>query len=188
MILARRPSWLSSLFLVLTLLTLASGCAFKEAPRVRVATATEKQLDAVREEPVVWYEFLEGDEVPIDLAFFGVMQGAIDGPLVIRAKQKFYFIMSKNFPMRVSFDGVSEAAPQANQTLIGVAAREDGKGGKLGWMIFMGPSGDPEGELKKLIEQGGKGGEDGAPVEGEEKSSDERPKDAAADARRTELR
>jgi hypothetical protein len=181
MLLALRPSWLSSLLLVLSLLTLGSGCAFKEAPRVRVATATEKELEAVRDEQVVWYEFQEGDEVPVDLAFFGVMQGAVDGPIVIRAKQKFYFIMSKNFPMRVSFDGVSVAAPQANQTLIGVAPRDDGKGGKLGWMIFMGPSGDPEGDLKKLIEESGKGGKGGAPAgDGEPAPSDEKPKDSAS--------
>jgi hypothetical protein len=183
---SRSPSWLV-LLAALAVLVFGSGCTFTEPPRVRVATATEKQLEEVRDAPVVWYEFQEGDEVPIDLAFFGVMQGAVDGPIVIRAKQKFYFIMSKNFPMRVSFDGISIAAPQANQTLIGVAPREDGKGGKLGWMIFMGPSGDPEGDLKKLIEESGKGRKGGEPSEGEE-PSEEKPKDSASGSRDTALR
>jgi hypothetical protein len=31
--------------------------------------------------------------------------------------------------------------------------REDGKGGELGWIIYMGESGDPEAELKAMVKK-----------------------------------
>ena len=33
--------------------------------------------------------------------------------------------------------------------------REDGKGGELGWIIYMGESGDPEAELKAMVKKHG---------------------------------
>lgn len=146
-----RSPWVRS-FVLASALAFAGGCAMPAAPRVRVATATQAELEAVRDADTVWYEFQEGDEVPIQLAFFGAMQGAGEHAIVVRAKQRFYFIMSKYAPMRLSFDGETVAGSQASQTLVGVSAREDGKGGVLGWMVYMGTSQDPEGELKKLIE------------------------------------
>ena len=121
-------------------------------PHVRVATATSAQLSEVEGKDNVWYEFQPGDVVPVQLGFLGAVEGGTQAPAVFRAKQHFYFVMSKNGPMQISFDGSSFARADASQSLIGVLPRKDGTGGQLAWLIYMGESGDPKGELKKLIE------------------------------------
>ena len=83
----------------------------------------------------------------------GAMEGGSEQPLAFRAKQHFYFVMTKDRPMQISFDGSSFAGENSSQSLIAVIPRKDGTGGQLGWMIYMGESGDPKAELKKLIEQ-----------------------------------
>jgi hypothetical protein len=72
--------------------------------------------------------------------------------VVFRAKQRVFFVTSKQGPMQISFDGKTFAGPNGSQSLIAVVPREDGKGGQLGWMIYMGESGNPEAELKQLLE------------------------------------
>lgn len=135
------------------LLALAlGGCGAPAGPHIRVATATPAQLTAAEDQDVVWYEFQPGDVVPLHLAFLGVVEGGSEQPAVFRAKQHFYFVMFKNQPMQISFDGKSFAGPQASQSLIAVLPRKDASGGQIGWMIYMGESGDPKGELKKLVE------------------------------------
>lgn len=121
-------------------------------PTVRVATATTEQLAAVEDKDNVWYEFQAGDVVPVQLGFMGVMEGGSREGAVFRAKQHFYFVMFQHAPMQISFDGKTFAGPNAHQSLIGVVPRKDGKGGELGWVIYMGESGDPKAELQKLIE------------------------------------
>jgi hypothetical protein len=121
-------------------------------PMVRVATATPAQLEAVQEQDNVWYEFQPGDVVPIQFGFLGVVDGGSKGA-VFRAKQHFYFVMFKHAPMQISFDGKTFAGERASQSLIGVIPREDGKGGELGWFIYMGESGDARAELAKVIEE-----------------------------------
>jgi hypothetical protein len=54
--------------------------------------------------------------------------------------------------MQISIDGNSFAQSDASQTLIAVQPRNDGGGAQLGWLIYMGESGDPKADLKKLIE------------------------------------
>jgi hypothetical protein len=135
------------------LLALAlGGCGVAAGPHVRVATATAAQLSAVENEDTVWYEFQPGDVVPLQLAFLGVVEGGSREPAVFRAKQHFYFVMLKDRPMQISFDGKSFAGPQASQSLVAVLPRKDVAGGQIGWMIYMGESGDPHAELKKLID------------------------------------
>jgi hypothetical protein len=135
------------------LLALAlGGCGPKAGPHIRVATATAAQLSAAENEDTVWYEFQPGDVVPVQLGFLGVVEGGSDGPAVFRAKQHFYFVTLKNQPMQISFDGKSFAGPHSSQSLIAVLPRKDGGGGQLGWVIYMGESGDPEAELKKVID------------------------------------
>jgi hypothetical protein len=132
---------------------LLAGCMSASGPKVRVATATAEQLKAVEDKDQVWYEFQPGDVVPVALGFMGAMEGGSEHPLAFRAKQHFYFVMFKNAPMQTSFDGSSFAGQNSSQSLIAVIPRKDGAGGQLGWMIYMGESGDPKTELKKLIEQ-----------------------------------
>ena len=121
-------------------------------PKIRVATASAAQLEAVDDQDNVWYEFEAGDVIPVQLAFLGVMEGG-SREAVFRAKQHFYFVMFKNAPMQISFDGKTFAGQHGSQSLIGVIPRADGKGGQLGWFIYMGESGDPKAELAKLIEE-----------------------------------
>jgi hypothetical protein len=136
------------------LLSFGAGCMqAPQGPRIRVATATAADLAAAENQDVVWYEFAPGDVVPVALAFFGVMEGGAQGPVGFRAKRRFWFVMSKNGPMRLSFDGQTFAQPNSSQSVIAVMPRKDGQGGQLGWFIYMGESGDPEAELKELIER-----------------------------------
>ena len=141
-----------SLLPLMTGACLTLACVQPEQVKVRVATATAAELEKVKDEPRVWYEFREGDEIPVELAFFGAMEGGSEGA-IFRAKQTFYFVMTKNMPMYLSFDGTTLAGPQSSQTIIGVSPRPDGKGGQLGWLVYMGASGDAEGELVKILEQ-----------------------------------
>jgi len=120
-------------------------------PTVRVATATPAQLAALEDKDNVWYEFQAGDMIPVQLGFMGVMEGG-SREAVFRAKQHFYFVMFQHAPMQISFDGKSFAGPNAHQSLIGVVPRKDGKGGELGWVIYVGESGDAKAELEKMVQ------------------------------------
>lgn len=142
-------------------------------PKLRVATATAEEIKAVEDQDNVWYEFQPGDVVPVQLGFLGVMEGGSRNPAVFRAKQHFYFVMSKNQPMQVSFDGKTFAGPNARQSLIAVLPREDGRGGQLAWFIFMGESGDPKAALDTLIEESKQGQKpEAAPSSGNEASAE----------------
>lgn len=121
-------------------------------PHIRVATATPEQLASAKGEDTVWYEFQPGDVVPVQLLFLGAVEGGSDGPAGFRAKQRFYFVTSKNGPMRISFDGETFAGENASQWVVAVLPRKDGKGGQLGWVIYMGEAGDPEAAMKQLLE------------------------------------
>jgi hypothetical protein len=120
-------------------------------PTVRVATATPAQLAEVEDKDNVWYEFQAGDVIPVQLAFMGAVEGG-SREAVFRAKQHFYFVMFQHAPMQISFDGKSFAGPHSSQSLIGVVPRKDGKGGELGWVIYMGEGADAKAELQKLVE------------------------------------
>ena len=133
-------------------LALLAACGPSMGPKIRVATASAAELEAAEGKDNVWYEFQPGDVIPIQLAFLGVMEGG-SREAVFRAKQHFYFVMFQNAPMQISFDGQTFAGPNGSQSLIGVIPRADGKGGQLGWFIYMGQSGDPKAELAKLVEE-----------------------------------
>lgn len=137
---------------VVAMSVLAVACGPAIGPKVRVATATPAELSAVEDQDNVWYEFQPGDVIPVQLAFLGAMEGG-SKQAGFRAKQHFYFVMFKNQPMQLSFDGKTFAGPHNTQSLIGVIPREDGKGGQLGWFMYMGESGDPKAELQKLLDE-----------------------------------
>jgi hypothetical protein len=130
----------------------AVACGPAVGPKIRVATATTQQIEAAEDQDNVWYEFQPGDVIPVQFAFLGAMEGG-SREAVFRAKQHFWFVMFKNAPMQLSFDGETFAGPHNSQSLIGVIPRKDGQGGQLGWFIYMGESGDPKAELGKLIEE-----------------------------------
>ncbi|MCA9640458.1 MAG: hypothetical protein H6718_03860 [Polyangiaceae bacterium] len=135
------------------LLSFGAACVPRATgPKIRVATATPQQLADAEKEDQVWYEFQQGDVIPVYFAFLGVSEGGSRQPVVFRAKQHFWFVTFKNGPMQISFDGKTFAGQSAIQSLIAVVPRKDGQGGQLGWIIYMG-QGNPEAELKALIEQ-----------------------------------
>src|SRR5687767_1020972 len=100
--------------LVLALFTV--GCGATMGPKVRVATATPAELKAAEEADNVWYEFQPGDVIPVNLAFLGAFEGGARQPAVFRAKQRMFFVMFKNAPMQISFDGKTFAGPQGSQS------------------------------------------------------------------------
>jgi hypothetical protein len=118
---------------------------------VRVATATQAQLEAVEEENNVWYEFQPGDVVPVHFGFMGAVEGGTDGPAALRAKQQFFLVTSKQGPLRLSFDGETFVGGSSMQAIIAPVPRKDGKGGALLWMLYMGESGNAEAELDKIL-------------------------------------
>lgn len=119
-----------------------------QRPHVRVATATAADLESVKNQDEVWYVFEPGDVVPLQLAFVGAVQGGSPEHGVMRAKRKLYFVMRKNQPMEISFDGKSFAGPQSSKFVVAVMPRQDGAGGQLGWIIYIGESGD----MKEALE------------------------------------
>lgn len=132
--------------------SLLAGCgAHREGPRIRVATASAAELQGALKEDTVWYEFQPGDIVPVHFAFMGAIEGGSDNPAVFRAKQHFFFVTTKNGSMRLSFDGETFAGTRSSQSVIVVAPRKGGKGGQLLWAIYMGESGDAEGEFDRLL-------------------------------------
>lgn len=136
---------------VLSLALLASACGAAQGPRVRVATATQAQLEAVDDEDNVWYEFQPGDLVPVHFGFMGAVEGGTDGPAALRAKQQFFLVTSKQGPLRLSFDGETFVGGSSMQAIIAPVPRKDGKGGALLWMLYMGESGNAEAELDKIL-------------------------------------
>jgi hypothetical protein len=141
----KQSVWVGAVWMGLGVLLGACGPA--KGPQIRVATATAAELEAAREQDDVWYEFQPGDVIPVQFGFLGAVEGGSDGPAVFRAKQRFYFVMRKNMPMQISFDGETFAGQRSSQSVIAVLPRKDGKGGQLGWLIYMGEGGDPEAEL-----------------------------------------
>lgn len=156
-----RMNTLGRLGVVLACL-MAVACGPAVGPKIRVATATAQEIAAAEDQDNVWYEFQPGDVIPVQFAFLGVVEGG-SREAVFRAKQHFWFVMFKNAPMQISFDGEHYAGPHSNQALLGVIPRKDGQGGQLGWFIYMGEGGDPKAELAKLVEEASKESE--APAE-----------------------
>ncbi len=133
--------------------SVVGGCV-KQGPRIRVSQATRAQFEATKDENEVWYEFQPGDVVPFQLIFFGALIGGLDQPMQIKAKKQFFLIARKNFPMALSFDGQSYAGPHAMQAIIAVVPGEgDAPGGQVGWMTYLGESGDTDRELEELANE-----------------------------------
>ncbi len=128
--------------LLITLgLSLGAGCA-PMAPHVHFASATEAQLKASQVGPV-WYEFHEGDEVPIAFLYKGVFEAGV--PIKAKAKKKFWLIMQPNSPPQFSFDGKSIASGSGSAGVL--VAREKGEN-FVGVVIYIGDPADAPPELR----------------------------------------
>ena len=137
----------NALMFVLALLVV-TGCV--PPTYLRIATATEADLERARKADSVWYEFQPGDTVPFNFLYFGAIQGGAGG-VGVKAKSPFYLVSFKNQPIRVSYDGKS-ISPYSIRSIIAVTAREGG-GGQVNWMTYLGESQNPEAELEKLFDQ-----------------------------------
>ena len=141
---------------VAAVLALTAGCV-TPGPHVRVAQMTRGQYESVKDANEVWFEFQPGDVVPFNLIFFGALVGGLDTPMAIHAKKPFFLISRKNLPMAISFDGRSYAGPWSMKAIIAVVPGDtDAPGGQVGWMTYLGESGDAEKELKELAEEADK--------------------------------
>jgi hypothetical protein len=129
----------------------STACAVPHGPYLRLATATRAELVAAKDKPEVWYEFREGDVIPVQLGYLGAAEGGPAGPVAVHVRHKFYLVMTKGAQVRISFDGESFAPPMAMQSMIAVMPTDEGGG--LAWLLYMGAAGDPEGALKKLLEE-----------------------------------
>lgn len=118
---------------------------------LRVATATEADLERVSKLNGVWYEFQPGDTVPFNLLYFGAIEGGAGG-IGVKAKSPFYLVSYKNQPIYVSYDGKS-VSPYSIRSIIAVTPRRDGTGGQVNWMTYLGEAQNPEAELEKLFEK-----------------------------------
>lgn len=150
-----RMNNLKAITICLLLTGIFLGACVKQptGPRIRVATATLAELQSASKESSVWYEFQAGDVIPVQFGFLGDVEGGSDGKSVLRAKKPFYFVTSKNGPIRLSFDGKTLAGENTNQSVIAVVPHKSGVGGELVWMVYMGAQGTPEAELDSLMER-----------------------------------
>lgn len=135
----------SSLFACTALLALAlGGCGAAQGPRVRFVSATEAQLKAAEDERIVWYEFREGDSVPLATLFTGVVEGG--APLKAVAKRTFWLVMEKGQPPRFSFDGEHIVETNAGTAGIGLG-RESGVN-HVALLVYVGKPEDAPEALK----------------------------------------
>jgi len=141
---------------VLAALVTASGCVMTPKPYLRISTAKADDLKAAVDKDETWYEFQPGDVVPFNLVFFGALEGAGEGPSLVRAKQKFYLVARKNMPMQISLDGQTTVGSYALKTIVMVVPKRDGDGGQVAWFTYLGDSRQPELELEKLLESASK--------------------------------
>lgn len=119
------------------------GCGFGSGPHVRFATATEADLKASANGPV-WYEFREGDDVPLALLYRGVIEAG--APVRAKAKKKFWLVLQPNQPAYFSFDGKTIAM---NGSTAGImVAREKGEN-FVGVVVYVGDPADAPPELRK---------------------------------------
>jgi hypothetical protein len=136
------------LFMVL-LGSSALACGGATGPRVRVAEATAADLEAVRGEKTVWYEFRKGDVVPFQFVMIGAAQSATE-PVQVLAAQDFWLVMSEGSPMYISFDGKTFSGAESVELVSLIVPGEDDKA-KLIWINYFGAEGSAGEELERLL-------------------------------------
>lgn len=132
--------------LILTCL-LAIACGGPTGPHIRVATAKKADLEAVKDERTVWYEFQPGDEVPMQFLFIGVGLAASE-PIRFVAEQHFYLVMMRDQPLMFSFDGRTLTGASSTKLLVAVVPGDDERA-QLVWLNHVGNGGSPEEALEQ---------------------------------------
>lgn len=128
-------------------LTALSGCVPRhQGPRVHFATASEEQLKSLQEEDVVWFEFREGDPVPLRFVLIGVVEGINEDVISGRARRTFYIVTFKDKPTQFSFDGQT-LAQEAGKAAIILGNNEGNNEAAI--VIYTGPPGEAPSELQQ---------------------------------------
>jgi hypothetical protein len=153
---ALRVPALASAFAALLALT---ACGAPQGPHVRLATAGPADLAAVKGKDNVWFDLEPGDTVPVNFALVGDIEGGSrPGQGLLRARKKVSIVMLKNQPMQFSFDGKTFASANSAKFVIAALPRADGKGVELGWLVYVGQSGNMDEALEVLVREHGDGG------------------------------
>jgi hypothetical protein len=138
-------------FILLVLAGLTGCGAGLSGPRVRFATATEQQLQAVQAEDIVWYEFRQGDEVPLHFVLVGVAEGENDKPIALRAKRTFYLVTFKNRPPAFSFDGKSIVTQDSGK--VGITLGRIEGANRAAVVVFVGQQSDMPPDLQQAFQR-----------------------------------
>ncbi|MEO0326793.1 MAG: hypothetical protein AAF447_27875 [Myxococcota bacterium] len=124
------------------------ACAAPAGPRVRFATATTQELEAVAGAEAVWYELREGDEFPLTFLLGGVVTGGAEA-IRLRATRSFWVVVRRSAPARLSFDGTTLHDATLGEALLRLGPGADGRPEAL-LLLVVGLPGEREGALREL--------------------------------------
>ncbi len=132
-----------ALLLVLALLAACVGA--NDGVRIHFATASPEALAAAEKEPVVWYEFKPGDELPVMFGFIGMAEmGSDELPLVV--KRPFWIVAFEDGRTSFSFDGKTLISNPFSRwgMLLGTGEER----GKMAVIMYVGPANEAPEQLK----------------------------------------
>lgn len=130
-----------------------------QGPHVRVATAQPSDLEAVKDSAIVWYDLEPGDTVPVSFALLGDVEGGSrPGQALLRARRRVSIVLQKGQPAQFSFDGKTFATANSTKFVMAVLPGHDGKGAQLGWLLYVGESGDVDKAIEVLLKESKSGG------------------------------
>lgn len=131
----------------LCLSSLVLGCASGPRVQLRYATSSAADLERLEQEDTVWFEFREGDEVPLRFVAAGVAEGANETPIRVRATRTFWIVRFKNGPPAFSFDG-EHTTLQSGRAALAFLPGEHGGPNELGLVVVLGRPEDLPVELR----------------------------------------
>jgi hypothetical protein len=123
-----------------------SGCGAPQGPRIRFAQASPAQLASAESEEVVWFEFRQGDSVPMVFLVKGIVDAEADTPVRLTASRDFWVVSFRDGRQFFSFDGKSLYGGQVGK--FGLFLTSDGQGPATGIMLYIGRPQDAPPELR----------------------------------------
>lgn len=130
---------------LLVLATLAVGCGGPQGPKIRYAHASADELAAAEKEPVVWYEFQPGDEVPVVFGFLGMAEMGSDRMRMV-VKRPFWIVVFEDGRTEFSFDGET-LDPQPFSRWGMLIGRGENRG-STAVLMYIGPASEAPAELR----------------------------------------
>ncbi len=123
-----------------------SACGAPQGPRIRFAQASPAQLASAENEEVVWFEFKQGDAVPMVFLVKGIVDAEADAPIRLTATRDFWVVSFRDGRQFFSFDGRSLYQGQVGK--FGLFLTSDGQGPATGIMLYIGRPQDAPPELR----------------------------------------